>query len=166
MSPKPAMLDRVATISQTPVRPDESRAMVNHGPPRGPKVDFAAAAKPQSEPEAQAETASQAAPDTAAQAATGFPHLRRRTDLAETGLAETGAPASKAEAADLPPHLERRRAWREAKGIGTFHAQNLAQNQESVPDAEQRAAAHGLYRQWGGRGQLDIDLAQRISVTV
>lgn len=163
------MLDRLTPVPANPIRPEQDRAKVSsQAGYRGPKVDFAAAgpAQAQAEPlerDSQAETARQAAGN----AASGFPHLRRRTDLAETPQPATG----KSAAIELPPHLERRRAWREAKGIGTFHAQNLAQNQqasgsEAATDAEQRAAAHGLYRQWGGRGRLDIDLAQRVSVTV
>jgi len=155
------MLDRLNATPANPIRPEQDRSKALY---RGPKVDFAAA-KPAAQPEreAQAELARQATMD----AATGFPHLRRRTDLAES----TQNTTEKSAAIELPPHLERRRAWREAKGIGTFHAQNLAQNQQAAgsdaaSDAEQRAAAHGLYRQWGGRGRLDIDLAQRVSVTV
>ncbi len=148
------MLDRLNTLSQTPIRPEDGRSKSG---PRGPKVDFAASTDPRPERQAKLDSARQAATD----AATGFPHLRRRTDLAETVQNAAGKSAI-----ELPPHLERRRAWREAKGIGTFHAQNFAQNQDVQPDAEQRAAALGQYRQSGGRGRLDIDLAQHVSVTV
>lgn len=86
-----------------------------------------------------------------------FPFLRRRTDA--------GQPAEQL-ALELPGHLERRRAWREARGLDTFHAQRFGQTGHGAPDAEGRAAALGAYRQLSGRGRLDIQLAQRVSVTV
>jgi hypothetical protein len=86
-----------------------------------------------------------------------FPFLRRRTDA--------GQPAEQL-ALELPGHLERRRAWREARGLDTFHAQRFGQVDDGAPDAEGRATALGAYRQFSGRGRLDIQLAQRVSVTV
>ncbi len=92
----------------------------------------------------------------------GAPQARRRTD--------TGTPGEAPPGLEIPPHLERRRAWREAKGLDTFHAQKLAQAVELPPDSETRKAATLAYRSQGqamsGRGSLDIDLAQRLSLTV
>lgn len=118
-----------------------------------PRIDFAATAQDAAnQNQATAEQARQAKPE----AASGFPKLRRVTD---------GGKAAP-EAIDIPTHLERRRAWREARGLNTFHAQHLAQAEETPPDTETRNAATQAYRSKGGRGRLDIDLAQRFSLTV
>lgn len=82
--------------------------------------------------------------------------LRRRTDRGEA--ADTSI--------EIPPHLERRRAWREAFGLNTWHTQQLAQNTGNLPSREVRSAAVLAYRSAAWRGSLDLDLAQRVSVTV
>lgn len=82
--------------------------------------------------------------------------LRRRTDRGEAADSSI----------EIPPHLERRRAWREAFGLNTWHTQQLAQNTENLPSREIRSAAALAYRSAAWRGSLDLDLAQRVSVTV
>lgn len=85
--------------------------------------------------------------------------LRRRTDR--------GEPAD--QSIEIPPHLERRRAWRAAFGLNTYHAQQLAQtgaDAEAGPGRDARGSALQAYRGLGRRGRLDLDLAQRVSVTV
>lgn len=152
-------------ITPPPVRPEATdngrnpRINERQGGERratGPKVDFAASqlagdAQPQSPAPAQI-----AARETAADAATVL--ARRRTDSGKPGETPPGI--------EIPAHLERRRAWREAKGLNTFHAQNLAQAEETAPDRETRNAATLAYKARSGRGILDIDLAQRFSLTV
>jgi len=85
--------------------------------------------------------------------------LRRRTDRGEP--AETGN-------IEIPPHLERRRAWREAFGLNTWHTQQIAQSgDEAEPGQQVRDGAIRAYRSnGGGRGRVDLDLAQQVSVTV
>lgn len=83
--------------------------------------------------------------------------LRRRTDR--------GEPAD--QSIEIPPHLERRRAWRAAFGLNTYHAQQLGQAGEEAGTArEAHRGALQAYRGLGRRGRLDLDLAQRVSVTV
>lgn len=83
--------------------------------------------------------------------------LRRRTDR--------GEPAD--QSIEIPPHLERRRAWREAFGLNTYHAQQLAQTSDETEAAtEARSSALQAYRGLSRRGRLDLDLAQLVSVTV
>lgn len=83
--------------------------------------------------------------------------LRRRTDR--------GEPAD--QSIEIPPHLERRRAWRAAFGLNTYHAQQLGQAGEEAGTArEARGGALQAYRGLSRRGRLDLDLAQRVSVTV
>lgn len=89
----------------------------------------------------------------------GLQLLRRRTDRGET--AEPGI--------SIPPHLERRRAWREAFGLNTWHTQQLAQGEtddDEAPSRETTVTAVRAYRSTAWRGRLDLDLAQRVSVTV
>ena len=85
-----------------------------------------------------------------------LPFLRRRTD--------------RGEAADntiqIPPHLERRRAWREAFGLNTFHTQEIAQREASLPSRQLRSTAADAYRGPAARGRLDLDLAQLVSMAV
>jgi hypothetical protein len=88
-----------------------------------------------------------------------LPLLRRRTDRGET--ADPGI--------SVPPHLERRRAWREAFGLNTWHTQQLAQgeaDEDETPSRDATVTAVRAYRSTAWRGRLDLDLAQRISVTV
>lgn len=84
--------------------------------------------------------------------------LRRRTDRGEDSQAGI----------QVPPHLERRRAWREAFGLNTWHAQQLAQgdDEEDAPSRDATVTAVRAYRSTAWRGRLDLNLAQRISVTV
>ncbi|WP_428246166.1 hypothetical protein [Ferrovibrio sp.] len=122
-----------------------------------PRTDFAAAASEAGSGQQADRKAAEALAERRAEAAeAGIPKLRRRTDAG-------GPPAPGIE---LPAHLERRRAWREAKGLNTFHAQNLAQAEETPPDSETRKTATLAYRENSGRGKLDIDLAQKFSLTV
>ncbi|MEL3891414.1 hypothetical protein V6B08_14140 [Ferrovibrio sp. MS7] len=122
-----------------------------------PRTDFAAAASEASAGQQADRKAAEAVVERRAEAAeAGIPKLRRRTDAG-------GPPAPGIE---LPAHMERRRAWREAKGLNTFHTQSLAQTEETTPDSETRKAATLAYRENGGRGKLDIDLAQKFSLTV
>lgn len=85
-----------------------------------------------------------------------LPFLRRRTDRGEA--ADTSL--------QIPPHLERRRAWREAFGLNTYHTQELAQRGDTLPSRQLRSAAAHAYRGPAGRGRLDLDLAQLVSMTV
>lgn len=87
-----------------------------------------------------------------------FPFLRRQTDHGRVGQQELPA--------DIPPHLERRRAWREARGLPTFHAQSLAQNETIEGATSKQSAASQAYRHAGRRGRVDSELAQRFSLTV
>lgn len=122
-----------------------------------PRTDFAAAASEASAGQQADRKAAEAVVERRAEAAeAGIPKLRRRTDA--------GSPP--APGIELPAHMERRRAWREAKGLNTFHTQSLAQTEETTPDSETRKAATLAYRENGGRGKLDIDLAQKFSLTV
>jgi|GEM_PF-1924336 len=121
-----------------------------------PRIDFATAAHDAAANQNQPGGAAEALREARAEASSGFPKLRRVTDSGKAA----------GEAIDIPSHLERRRAWREAKGLNTFHAQHLAQADETAPDTETRNAATQAYRSQGGRGKLDIDLAQRFSLTV
>ncbi|WP_300299335.1 hypothetical protein [Ferrovibrio sp.] len=85
--------------------------------------------------------------------------LRRRTDR--------GEPAD--QSIEIPPHLERRRAWREAFGLNTYHAQQLAQTSDEAEAGaarDARGSALQAYRGLSRRGRLDLDLAQLVSVTV
>lgn len=106
---------------------------------------------------ASARTQSREARPAALDNGIDFPHLRRKTDAGK---------AADPAAIDLPPHLERRRSWREARGLNVFHAQSLGQKDDLPADSETVSAAHRQYRQFSGRGRLDLDLAQRVSVTV
>jgi hypothetical protein len=126
-----------------------------------PRTDFATAASEASAGQQADRKAAEAVVERRAEAAeTGIPKLRRRTDAG-------GPPAPGAgPGIELPAHMERRRAWREAKGLNTFHTQSLAQTEETTPDSETRKAATLAYRENGGRGKLDIDLAQKFSLTV
>lgn len=152
-------------ITPPPVRPEATdngryaRVNERQGGERraaGPKLDFAASqlagdAQPQNQTPTHVQTR-EAAADASAMLA------RRRTDSGKPGEVPAGI--------EIPTHLERRRAWREAKGLNTFHTQNLAQAEETAPDRETRNAATQAYRARSGRGILDIDLAQRLSLTV
>ena len=85
--------------------------------------------------------------------------LRRRTDRGEAADPDIS----------IPPHLERRRAWREAFGLNTWHTQQLAQSEEdedASPSRDATVTAVRAYRSTAWRGRLDLDLAQRVSVTV
>jgi hypothetical protein len=82
--------------------------------------------------------------------------LRRRTDRGEAADP----------AIEIPPHLERRRAWREAFGVNTYHAQQLAQADAPEAGGEAPSSAHSAYRSAARRGRLDLDLAQQVSMTV
>lgn len=83
--------------------------------------------------------------------------LRRRTDR--------GEPAD--QSIEIPPHLERRRAWRAAFGLNTYHAQQLGQaGEEAGATGDTHSGALRAYRSLSRRGRLDLDLAQRVSVTV
>lgn len=94
---------------------------------------------------------------TAASPADGdLPFLRRRTDRGEPADSKI----------QIPPHLERRRAWREAFGLNTYHTQELAQREAGLPSRQLRSAASDAYRGPAGRGRLDLDLAQLVSMTV
>lgn len=87
-----------------------------------------------------------------------FPFLRRQTDHGRVG--------QQGFAAEIPVHLERRRAWREARGLPAFHAQSLAQNETTEGATARQSAASLAYRHAGRRGRVDVELAQRFSLTV
>lgn len=113
----------------------------------------------ESQDELQGNSATSAAGSRAAAATGTLPQLlRRRTDRGED--AQTSI--------QIPPHLERRRAWREAFGLNTWHTQQLAQDdgEEDAPSRDATVTAVRAYRSTAWRGRLDLDLAQRISVTV
>ena len=111
-------------------------------------------------PDDQAAPARATAPQArfaGASAGTGEqPFLRRRTDRGEAADS----------AIQIPPHLERRRAWREAFGLNTFHTQEIAQREANLPSRQLRSTAAHAYRGPAGRGRLDLDLAQLVSMAV
>jgi len=137
-------------------------------PLRGGQVDSAGdsqsrrAARARAEPFTTDEQAARQGPAASGQiggrsaVADSLPLLRRRSDRGEGADPEIR----------IPPHLERRRAWREAFGLNTYHTQQLAQAEDDEPSPEATVAAVRAYRSTAWRGRLDLNLAQRISVTV
>lgn len=152
------MAPTIVSSYLVPLRGDRADSAIETAPRRQPKAGpglFAAGEQADQRPAAPAPRGNRIGGDVAV--ADSLPLLRRRTDRGEAADPEIR----------IPPHLERRRAWREAFGLNTWHTQQLAQaDSADEPATDAARAAIRAYRATAWRGRLDLDLAQRVSVTV